>query len=187
MFKKKILGFISLLIANTLFSNKVLKKYHEASTIITNQILNNEDLLYFSKDFYIEDVTCFFENIILAAYALTCKDKILLNTTLNNFEPLLDNPFLLKECLDSFYLLFNHKKYTKHLSLTAIHNHLKEITIFICLCKKLSTSAMFYFFENTTAIIENYKNDIGISKILNSESEYNEKLQTSSDTSLTSD
>ena len=87
----------------------------------------------------------------------------------------------------SFCLLFNHKKYTKHLSLTAMYNHLKEITIFICLCKKLSTSAMFYFFENTTAIIENYKNDIGISKILNSESEYNEKLQTSSDTSLTSD
>ena len=89
----------------------------------------------------------------------------MLNMAFSNFEMLFADPPLLKECLNSFCILFGHKKYAKHLSLTAIRNHSKEITIFICVCKKMVEWMPLDLSKNVITIIENYEKDIEISKV----------------------
>lgn len=177
MIKKNIIGILALIASNTICSADIYKDYHEASKTITKKILNDEDLLSFSKSFRIEDVTSFFENMILASHALNRKDKALLDAALNNFAPLFEKPHLLKNCFNSFCTLFGHRKYAKHLSLAAIRSHAPEINIFIYLCKKMVESTVLNLPANITVIIENYQKDIKFSKEFGLESDYNKQVK----------
>lgn len=177
MIKKNIIVILGLIASNVICSANVYNDYHEASKTITKKILNNEDLLSFSKSFHVEDITSFFENMILASYALSNKNKILLNATLNNFASLFEKPGLLKDCFNSFCTLFGHRKYAKHLSLAAIRSHFPEINIFIYLCKKMVELTMLNLPANITVIIENYQKDIKLSKEFGLEFDYNKQVK----------
>lgn len=177
MIKKNIIGILVLIASNAICSADIYKDYHEASKTITKKILNDEDLLSFSKSFRIEDVMSFFENMILASHALSRKDKVLLDAALNNFAPLFEKPHLLKNCFNSFCTLFGHRKYAKHLSLAAIRSHAPEINIFIYLCKKMVESTVLNLPANITVIIENYQKDIKFSKEFGLESDYNKQVK----------
>ena len=116
--------FILLLTSSIYSSKNVYVSYNEAARSITSKILENTDLSVFSKNLCIENIESFFENIILASYAVTKRNKYLLDTTLNNFIPLFEKPQMLNDCVKSFRKLFKNKKYPHHLSLAAKFTYL---------------------------------------------------------------
>ena len=178
MIRRNIITLLLSIASNAVSFADVRKDYCEASKFITQKVLEKEDLLAFSKTFCVEDVKSFFENMILASYALSFKDKNLLNISLNNFTPLFGKTTLLKNCFNSFCVLFSHRKYPQHLALASIRSHSNELRIFIHLCKEMMKSCMLSNLpKNITTIIENYQKDIKFSKDFGLETAYDKQIK----------